>query len=416
MKEDVEKIEGIGNDAVRRHDGETDIKKLVGEENDTFLLSEEKKDAEKLEGRENNSAHPRQGKNAIEKEKGAADDAIHLNEGTNDIKEPEGAAENGAVHLSKGKKDVDKSESAENGAGHFLEEKKDAGRPKCTKNGTVPLSEEINDIKYPKGTDDGAVCLSEETNDVGKPEGVENNALTQINSGHGTTRSDDNNTQISSHEDQIETTIERKSDGQRPEVVVDGGKHSVQTDEEKGSNDYQGQSTSRPDADRNESIVVTEVAAHIRDDKEGHSQPIDDEIGVIPSESNNAGNPLNDGAERHVQATENPTDHDGRGKGVNPDNNDVKSTVQSGNGSKLATAGQASASVKTGKTDPSEGSDQAVESMTVIFHALLTPTFDINFQQGDKVFLRGDSPFSWKTGQQLEIQAVRYDFLFLTFL
>ena len=49
--------------------------------------------------------------------------------------------------------------------------------------------------------------------------------------------------------------------------------------------------------------------------------------------------------------------------------------------------------------------------MTVIFHALLTPTFNINFQQGDKVVLRGGSPFSWnQQGQQVEMHPVRHVF------
>ena len=48
------------------------------------------------------------------------------------------------------------------------------------------------------------------------------------------------------------------------------------------------------------------------------------------------------------------------------------------------------------------------EYMTVVFHALLTPTFNISFQQGDKVVLRGDPPFSWNPSKQVEIQGVRY--------
>lgn len=274
----------------------------------------------------------------------------------------------------------------------------------------------MKSIKWPKGTDNGAVSFSAETNDLGKPIGVENNAETQEDNGHGIPLSDDikKSTQISSHKDQIETTVDGKSDGQRTEMVADGNKQSDQTDEEKGSNGDQGQSTS----------VVIEVPAHTHDDKKGRSQPIGDAIGAIPSEineqsnkpSNNAGKPTTDEksitkAERGVQGTENPSDHDGRVIVENPDNNDGKSTVQSVNDSTLAPAGQANSNTeKAGQSrNRTGGSEQAVESMTVIFHALLTPTFNINFQQGDKVVLRGDSPFSWKNPeQQLEIQDVRY--------
>ncbi|XP_020614912.1 E3 ubiquitin-protein ligase RNF213-like [Orbicella faveolata] len=45
--------------------------------------------------------------------------------------------------------------------------------------------------------------------------------------------------------------------------------------------------------------------------------------------------------------------------------------------------------------------------MTVVFHALLTSTFNISVQQGYKVVLRGNSPFSWNPSKQVEIQAVR---------
>ena len=46
------------------------------------------------------------------------------------------------------------------------------------------------------------------------------------------------------------------------------------------------------------------------------------------------------------------------------------------------------------------------ECMNVVFHALLTPTF--NFKRGyNKVVLRGHSPFSWRPGRQLEIRVGR---------
>lgn len=46
------------------------------------------------------------------------------------------------------------------------------------------------------------------------------------------------------------------------------------------------------------------------------------------------------------------------------------------------------------------------ECINVVFHALLTPTF--NFQRGyNKVVLRGHPPFSWRPGRQLEIRVGR---------
>lgn len=46
------------------------------------------------------------------------------------------------------------------------------------------------------------------------------------------------------------------------------------------------------------------------------------------------------------------------------------------------------------------------DCINVVFHALLTPTF--NFQPGyNKVVLRGNSPFSWHPGRQLEMRVGR---------
>ena len=51
-------------------------------------------------------------------------------------------------------------------------------------------------------------------------------------------------------------------------------------------------------------------------------------------------------------------------------------------------------------------SSAKVEFINVIFHALLTPTF--NFQLGySKVVLRGNPPFSWHPGRQLEMHVGR---------
>ena len=46
--------------------------------------------------------------------------------------------------------------------------------------------------------------------------------------------------------------------------------------------------------------------------------------------------------------------------------------------------------------------------ITVIFQALLTPTFNINFYQGDRVVLRGQAPFSWHSERQVDMRVKRY--------
>lgn len=249
--------------------------------------------------------------------------------------------------------------------------------------------------------------------------------MTQEGEGDATPPSNGNQIQkshqVSSHEGQIETTVEEKSGRQETGMEADSSKGSIQGDEENGSNGDQGQSTPLPVVDRKQPAV--EVAAQISDDKNGSARPID--CGNIAntekpnvSGGDNAAEPLDNEhsvlkADRDVQATDNTSEHDGRGEEGNLDSSDnhVESTLQSENDRELATAGQGNET--TGKPDQSQnGTGRPAETMTVIFHALLTPTF--NFQRGDKVVLRGDSPFSWKPGQgqQLEIQVVKYVVLF----
>lgn len=50
------------------------------------------------------------------------------------------------------------------------------------------------------------------------------------------------------------------------------------------------------------------------------------------------------------------------------------------------------------------------ETVTVVFHALLTPTFNINAHQGDcRVVLRGQPPFSWSEEKQVGMRFVRWE-------
>ena len=50
------------------------------------------------------------------------------------------------------------------------------------------------------------------------------------------------------------------------------------------------------------------------------------------------------------------------------------------------------------------------KTVTVVFHALLTPTFNINPHQGDcRVVLRGQPPFSWKEEKQVAMRFVRWE-------
>ena len=50
----------------------------------------------------------------------------------------------------------------------------------------------------------------------------------------------------------------------------------------------------------------------------------------------------------------------------------------------------------------------------VVFHALLTPTFSVDFYQGQKVVLRGGTPFSWNATKQIQMTVVRYKLISLS--
>ena len=121
------------------------------------------------------------------------------------------------------------------------------------------------------------------------------------------------------------------------------------------------------------------------------------------------------GTENDATDTSMVKQDEGKPKGAK---NDGKKDVEKNQGAK----NDATHSTEGKKDGKNSDSGRNVESMTVIFHALLTPTFNINFQQGDKVVLRGGSPFSWHNpGQQVEMHPVRYGsnaccFLFLFLL
>ena len=82
-----------------------------------------------------------------------------------------------------------------------------------------------------------------------------------------------------------------------------------------------------------------------------------------------------------------------KGTGVTPE------TCNSGD---IGTAGQSRYSMEGKPPNPD------TEFVTVIFHALLTPTFQFNPRQGDKIFIRGSFPFTWKDpGRQVAVHIVR---------
>ena len=110
------------------------------------------------------------------------------------------------------------------------------------------------------------------------------------------------------------------------------------------------------------------------------------------------------------------------GNDLEPNPVDIKDTAHmnddKSDGSQSSKGGT-SGTVEPNKTTqdtaekPNDGLNSAgraysgVECVTVIFHALLTPT--MNIKQGDKVFLRGGPPFAWRaSGKQLEMHVVRY--------
>lgn len=110
-------------------------------------------------------------------------------------------------------------------------------------------------------------------------------------------------------------------------------------------------------------------------------------------------------SERNEQPTHGAREQTGDVASENP--GDSTSALKSGNESTSATTGQKNSTDSSG----AGSSGQAGEFITVIFHALLTPTFNINFRQGDKVVLRGEPPFSWNKGKQIEMKTVRYIFI-----
>lgn len=62
---------------------------------------------------------------------------------------------------------------------------------------------------------------------------------------------------------------------------------------------------------------------------------------------------------------------------------------------------------------PKNGTQQNVQTpdtefVTIIFHALLTPTFQFSYKDGDRIFIRGGHPLSWGEKHQIAVRIVRY--------
>lgn len=139
------------------------------------------------------------------------------------------------------------------------------------------------------------------------------------------------------------------------------------------------------------------------DDKQANQSVVTD-FGAVSAPPPNNGHYLNEGGN---EATKNPNDPDEVGT-VDENLGDSKSNDNLTTTSKAQKTTCGNEPPKADQHFNGKTKTDQDASITVIFHALLTPTFNVNFNQGDKVFLRGDPPFSWKSGTgQLEMRPQR---------
>ena len=228
-------------------------------------------------------------------------------------------------------------------------------------------------------------------------------------------------------------TLPDHDDGRGAKTPEDGSKHIIHVDDDRDTGGSNGDSQRNvASEDPVQPTVRKTDTTHANDVNKDGRHLVEGETGTVAPKNNEQGKvPLDDTKnipERHVlsdnkgsisqteRSRTSTTIHkkseeiDGRDTisvELNPD------TIPSGDNKRGPSAGQPKHTTHDPtKPDPHWNSkgrpDADVEFVTVIFHALLTPTFSVNFYQGEKIVLRGQPPFSWNAEKQVEIRVVRY--------
>jgi len=157
-------------------------------------------------------------------------------------------------------------------------------------------------------------------------------------------------------------------------------------------------------------------SARSNDDRKDHGQFTEEETSVLTStnkQGNMSGSDTSNTPAKDLQRSITPAEKGGQATKIDTP---TESGGKDATTTKIDTAQCGDNKTTQGTLKPgdpcnsSRKPDSEMACVTVIFHALLTPTFSINFKQGEKVVLRGNSPFSWHAGKgkQVEIRVVRY--------
>ena len=418
--------------------------KFEGVQSDEIHFSERRKCFERPKGIETDAVHPTAGEDVVERSEDADDDAVYPREDTRDDEKSGSAGINVAhpkkantdferlegAHSTEVKKNDEKSKVAENEAVHLVEGK-DVKKLKCEKKDVVnpkEREEEVEDAKTntthsrPEGPESDEAHSIEGEIEVDKPKGAKNEPA-----------------QPSVGQKDVEKSKSVKNDAIDPseglkEVKKSEGVESGAAHPKEGKRDFNKSKDSRKDAvypsegekDIQKSKGADGVTAHHNEEKKDDGKPKHAENDLAHRSTEKKDVDMSTGAEDNAahsrkkkEDVDKPTGADDNKAQSSEERKDREKTKRAENeaihfsgGKKDVEQTQGANAVHSSKRKEdakNSSSSKNVESMTVIFHALLTPTFNINFQQGDKVVLRGGPPFSWNhPGQQIEMQPTRY--------
>lgn len=291
-----------------------------------------------------------------------------------------------------------------------MDDKAAAQRSEGKEDDDEPLGERKIDIHRSEGHADGKERqedhnqISDDKIDVVKQSSnrAERNTLRHDDSANSAYTLDGNGTQKKTVQGAKESGVKGKStDLEKEEGGAGRGDKHAKNDKGSGNDTNNGEkSVIKPESGGNGTEVSTTNEQH-------PTEQIDN--GKVPRQLKDSGSPKGD--KKH-DARSDTTSEDSRngtmivvndknGTAVNPE------TFHSGDN---GTAGQ--------RGFPKNGTQQNVESdsyfenpdtefVTVIFHALLTPTFQFNHSPGDRIFIHGNYPFSWNEQRQVEVRIVR---------
>ena len=288
---------------------------------------------------------------------------------------------------------------------------------------TVQRNEPHEDIKEPAGEQNGAMKQGSDVDhahDLDQQHDVNVESDSVVSGEKGNQAVLRSSQESAGGDDAHEKTITLRGDGKEATTHCEGSKVVLHVDDDREAGGSKG------DLQRNAGSKVSLQPTVSDKTNSEHNNDVNNDSRRLGEKESDTIAPENDEEDK---VSLNDTNNI-QGKRPPPDNKESTSQPERGDqahnivqkpieiGEKGATATPESDAVRSGDSNYGDAPKRDLEGtgrpngneecVTVVFHALLTPTFSINLNNGDKVVLRGDAPFSWHPGKQADMRVVRY--------